>query len=80
MVVTIYENVAFFFDSKKMDGTKIFCKKSLKNGLEITETISRNRAKFYRDVAFFMADTVISKCTQFHSVHFVCTVSFFVLD
>jgi hypothetical protein len=56
VVVTIYENVAFFYikNSKKMDGSKIFCKKSMKNGFETTEMISRSRAKFYRDVAFFL--------------------------
>jgi hypothetical protein len=59
VVVTIYENVGVFFNSNKMDGSKIFCKKSWKNGFETNEMIRRRRAKFYRNVTFCMADTVV---------------------
>ncbi len=53
MVVTIYENVAFFYLFKEDGWFQEILQKKLENGFKTTETISRSRAKFYRDVAFF---------------------------
>jgi hypothetical protein len=53
VVVTIYENVAFFFlIQRRWMVLRYSAKKSMKNGFETTDTISRSRGKFYRDVAF----------------------------
>jgi hypothetical protein len=48
----------FFLIQRRWMVLRYSAKKSIKNGFENTETISRSRAKFYRDVAYFMADTV----------------------